>query len=209
MPDDFRTRYQALAEQGEETVWDRGALVFDRIRASAGSAPNPHTRRKLRASILRECAGEVGVTTACVRQQFEVFATFGTGADASRAEDKPWHWHLCLLRAAHRNKLGVGDLLTEALKEGWSAADLNALGKVAPVQAELAASCPDCGLVARFVLPGDRADAAALAVTLRCPLCAGRAQRDGGNPAEAARLGQLEGVEEPNGAMAPQPTEAA
>ncbi len=189
---DFRARYLALHEQGESTLWDKGALLFDRVRASARSAANPRERRKLRASILREAAAEVGQTVSAVRQQFEVTATFGTSADASRAEDKPWFWHLCLMRAAHRNKLPVGDLLTEAIDKGWSAADLNALGKVAKVQAELSADCPDCGLGATFKLAGDRADADALAVTLRCPLCAGRALKAGGNPAEAARMGRLE-----------------
>ncbi len=195
MADTFRDAYRALVEQGEATIWDRGALLFDRVRASARSAANPRERRKLRASILRECAGEVDCTTSTVRQQFEVFATFGVEKFASRAMDKPFFWHLCLMRAAHRNKIPVGDLLTEAIDKGWSAADLNALGKVAKVQAELVASCPDCGLGARFVLAGDRVDATALAATLRCPLCAARALKDGGDPAEAARLGRLESGE--------------
>ncbi len=190
--DDFRARYLALHEQGEGTLWAKGDLLFERVRASARSAANPRERRKLRASILRECAAEVSQTVSAIRQQFEVAATFGGGSDASRAEDHCWFWHLALMRAAHRNKLPVGDLLTEAIDKGWSAADLAALGKVAKVQAELAATCPDCGLVAKFTLPGNRVDADALATTIRCPLCAAVALKMGGAFSEAARMGQLE-----------------
>lgn len=193
--DELLGRFCGALEAERGSVWQAGDLVNYAVDDMRRRVAGTREFRRARAALYRQFASAGHCTTCYVGQRADASGAFGT---EQRFPDVGPSYYRAVLQAAWRDTDDAGapnwtprDLLTVALAQAWSVADLNAMGRPATLAVALSETCTACGAKTRVTLEGSTATAHQ-GLVLTCPVCAAKARTDGGDMREAPQLGQLE-----------------